>query len=57
LGFFTSNSRINRCQLLEVEDKERFFKCRTQQTLKRLQEYGVDFLEGVGVGGAWSKHL
>ncbi len=42
---------------MEVEDKDRFFKCRTQQTLERLQEYGVDFLEGVGVGRAWSKHL
>jgi len=36
---------------LELEGKEGYPKCRTQQTSKGLQEYGVDILEVVGVGG------
>jgi hypothetical protein len=41
-----------------LKTKKGFFKCRTQQISKRLQEYGVDSLEVIeGVGGAQSKHL
>ncbi len=52
-----SNFKIYICQLLEVEDREGFSKCRTQQTLKRLQKYGTDSLEvAEGVRGAHNGH-
>jgi hypothetical protein len=36
---------------LELEGKEGYSKCRTQQTFEGLQEYGVYILEVAGVGG------
>ncbi len=54
---FAKNSETNRCQLLELEGKEWFIKCRTQQTLQRLQEYGANFFEATkGVRGAQIGH-
>jgi hypothetical protein len=42
---------------MEVEDREGFSKCKTQQTLERLQGYGTDSLEVVeGIRGAHNGH-
>jgi hypothetical protein len=57
MGFFVSNFEINRCQLLELESRGGFSYCRAQQTSKRLQKYGANFLEATkGVRGAQSGH-
>ncbi len=37
---------------MEVEDKKGFFKCKTQQTIERPQEYEINSLEATkGVRG------
>jgi hypothetical protein len=36
---------------LELEDKEGYFECKTQQTLEGLQEYGANTFEVAKVGG------
>jgi hypothetical protein len=41
---------------MEVEDREGFSKCKAQQTLERLQEYGVDSLVVEGIRGAHNGH-
>jgi hypothetical protein len=42
---------------MEVEDKKGFSKCRAQQTLKILYEYGANSLGAIeGIRGAHNGH-
>jgi hypothetical protein len=44
-------------QLLEIKNKEGLCECKTQQTSKRLQKYGVSSFEAIeGVKRAQSGH-
>ncbi len=57
-GLFASNFEGDRFQLLQFKGIEGYSECGAQQTFKKLQECGVDFLEAVeGVGrtqnGSW----
>ncbi len=56
-GSLQGTSKQIDANILEVEDRDGFSKCKTQQISKRLQKYGVDSFEVVeGIRRAQNGH-